>query len=140
MGCLIGIDFGTKRTGLACTDPDKIIASGLKNLPTPEVISFLKAYCEVEEVECFVIGKPLQKDGTPAEVETHIKEFIKSLEKKFPHQKIERYDERFTSKMALQAMIDGGLKKKQRAAKGMIDQVSATLILQSYLNYKTNTL
>lgn len=140
MGSLIGIDFGTKRTGLACTDPLKIIASGLKNLSTPEVIPFLKKYCEMEVVDTFVVGKPLQKDGTPAEVEVDIKNFIKKLQNQFPSQSIERYDERYTSKLAFQSMIDGGLKKKQRADKGMIDQVSATLILQSYLDFKANTL
>ena len=140
MGSLIGIDFGTKRTGLACTDPLKIIASGLKNLATPEVIPFLKKYCEMEDVDTFVVGKPLQKDGSPAEVEVDIKNFIKKLQNQFPSQSIERYDERYTSKLAFQSMIDGGLKKKQRADKGMIDQVSATLILQSYLDFKANTL
>lgn len=140
MGCLVGIDFGTKRTGLACTDPNKIIASGLKNLPTHQVISYLKEYCKTANVECFIVGKPLQKDGTPAQVESQIKVFLEALKENFPDCKIERHDERFTSKMALQAMIDGGLKKKQRADKGMVDQVSATLILQSYLNHKTNLL
>ena len=140
MGSLVGIDFGKKRTGLACTDPLKIIASGLKNLPTPEVIPFLKKYCETEQVDVFVVGKPLQKDGATSEVEMHILRFIKKLQNHFPEMTIERYDERYTSKMAVQSMIDGGLTKKKRADKGMIDQVSATLILQSYLDYKTNTL
>ena len=140
MACLVGIDYGTKRTGLACTDPNQLIASGLKNLPTSEVIPFLKAYCDQEKVAGFVVGKPLQKDGTPAPVETQISAFVTSLERHFPDCEINRYDERFTSKMALQAMIDGGLKKKQRADKGMVDQVSATLILQSFLNYRMNTL
>ena len=140
MGSLVGIDFGVKRTGLASTDPLKIIASGLKNLPTPEVIPFLKKYCETEQVDVFVVGKPLQKDGAPSEVEVHILKFIKKLQNHFPEMTIERYDERYTSKMAVQSMIDGGLTKKKRADKGMIDQVSATLILQSYLDYKTNTL
>ena len=140
MGSLVGIDFGKKRTGLACTDPLKIIASGLKNLPTPEVIPFLKKYCETEQVDIFVLGKPIQKDGAPSEVEVHILKFIKKLQNHFPEMTIERYDERYTSKMAVQSMIDGGLTKKKRADKGMIDQVSATLILQSYLDYKTNTL
>ncbi len=140
MGCLVGIDYGTKRTGLACTDPNKIIASGLKNLPTHQVISYLKEYCERETVDCFIIGKPLQKDGTPSQVESQIKVFVGELKKNFPNCKIERYDERFTSKMALQAMMDGGLKKKKRTDKGMVDQVSATLILQSYLNYKMNSI
>ena len=140
MGSLVGIDFGTKRTGLSCTDPLKIIASGLKNLATPEVIPFLKKYCEREEVDTFVVGKPLQKDGSQALVEVDIKNFIKKLQNQFPSQSIERHDERYTSKIAFQSMIDGGLKKKQRANKGMIDQVSATIILQSYFDFKTNTL
>ena len=140
MGCLVGIDYGTKRTGLAYTDPNKIIASGLKNLPTYQVISYLKQFCETETVDCFIVGKPLQKDGTPSEVESQIKVFVEELKRNFPDCKIERYDERFTSKMALQAMIDGGLKKKQRSDKGMVDQVSATIILQSYLNNKMNSI
>ena len=108
MGSLVGIDFGVKRTGLACTDPLKIIASGLKNLPTPEVIPFLKKYCETEQVDVFVVGKPLQKDGAPSEVEVHILKFIKKLQNHFPEMTIERYDERYTSKMAVQSMIDVG--------------------------------
>ncbi|MFQ3341439.1 MAG: putative Holliday junction resolvase [Flavobacteriaceae bacterium] len=140
MGSLIGIDFGTKKTGLACTDPGQIIASGLKNLPTQDVIPFLKKYCITEKVDAFIIGKPLQKDGSPSTVETQIILFIEKLQKYFRAQSIERHDERYTSKIAFQAMIDGGLKKKQRANKGMIDQVSATLILQSYLDYKKHTL
>ena len=140
MACLVGIDFGIKRTGLSCTDPNQMIASGLKNLPTAEVITFLEAYCQKEEVAAFIIGQPLQKDGSPSAVEERIQEFIRVLKNKFPNQSIARYDERFTSKLAVQAMVDGGLKKKQRKKKGMIDQVSATLILQSYLDFKTNTL
>ena len=140
MGCLVGIDYCTKRTGLAYTDPNKIIASGLKNLPTYQVISYLKQFRETETVDCFIVGKPLQKDGTPSEVESQIKVFVEELKRNFPDCKIERYDERFTSKMALQAMIDGGLKKRQRSDKGMVDQVSATIILQSYLNHKMNSI
>ena len=140
MGSLVGIDFGTKRTGLACTDAKKIIASGLKNLPTIEVIPFLKNYCKDIDVEAFIIGKPLQRDGSPAQVESKIDLFIKKLEKNFPSKNIERHDERFTSKMALQAIKLGGLKKKKRSDKGLIDKVSATLILQSYLNFKINRL
>ena len=140
MACLVGIDFGTKRTGLSCTDPNQMIASGLNNLPTSEVIPFLEDYCLKVEVATFVIGKPIQKDGSPSNVEHQIQDFIKALKIKFPNQIIERYDERFTSKIALQAMLEAGLKKKKRKEKGMIDQVSATLILQSYLDFKTNTL
>ena len=140
MGYLIGIDFGTKRTGLACTDTNKIIASGLKNLPTHQVISYLKTLCKTDSIDSFVIGRPLQKDGSIADVEIHIRAFIKMLKKNFPQHQIERYDERFTSKIAFQAMIDGGLKKKKRLDKGLLDQVSATLILQSYLDYKKDIL
>lgn len=140
MGCLVGIDFGSKRTGLSCTDPNQMIASGLNNLPTEEVLPFLKRYCQKEVVEAFVVGQPIQKDGLPSAVESQILEFIETLKQNFPNQKIERYDERFTSKMAVKSMIEGGLKKKKRADKGMIDQVSATLILQSFLDFKTNSL
>ena len=139
MACLVGIDFGLKRTGLSCTDPNQMIASGLNNLPTSEVLVFLKDYCQKEEIEAFVIGQPLQRDGTPSAVEIRIQDFIQELQNAFPKQRIERYDERFTSKMAVQTMLDGGLKKKKRKEKGIIDQVSATLILQSYLDFKTNT-
>ncbi len=140
MACLVGIDFGIKRSGLSCTDPNQIIASGLKNLPTAELMTFLEAYCHREEVSAFVIGQPLQKDGSPSAVEERIQEFIQVLKKKFPSQGIERHNEHLTSKLAVQAMVEGGMKKKQRNQKGMIDQVSATLILQSYLDYKTNIL
>ena len=140
MGCLVGIDFGTKRTGLSCTDPNQMIASGLNNLPTAEVLPFLKEYCQRENVDAFVIGQPLQRDGMPSSVETKIGEFIEALKRSFPNQKIERYDERFTSKIAMQSLIEGGLKKKKRADKGLIDKVSATLILQSFLDYKTNNI
>lgn len=140
MACLVGIDYGVKRTGLSYTDPSQIIASGLTHLPTTKVFSYLKEFCKKEEVEAFVIGQPLQKDGTPAAVEAGIKIFISELQQLFPEQKIKRHDERFTSKMAVQAMIDGGLKKQQRKNKGKIDQISATLILQSYLDFKTNSI
>ena len=139
MACLVGIDFGTKRTGLSHSDPNQIIASGLKNLPTVELITFLEMYCQREEVSGFVIGQPLQKDGTPSVVEEQIKQFIHVLKKKFPMQSIERQDERFTSKISVKAMLEVGMKKKQRKQKGIIDQISATLILQSYLDYKMNT-
>jgi len=140
MACLVGIDFGIKRTGVSCSDPNQIIASGLKNLPTAELMTFLETYCQKEKVSAFVIGQPLQKDGSPSAVEQRIQEFIQVLKKKFPRHGIERHDEHLTSKLAVQEMVKGGLKKKKRKQKGMIDQVSATLILQSYLDYKTNTL
>lgn len=139
MACLVGIDYGTKRTGLSYTDPNQIIASGLTNLPTNAVLSYLKDFCKKETVEAFIVGKPLQRDGTPSDVEAKILGFIKELQECFPQQEVKRYDERFTSKMAAQAIREAGLKKKQRSMKGRVDQVSATLILQSYLDAQTNS-
>lgn len=136
MGCLVGIDFGIKRTGLAYTDPNKTIATGLNNLPTNIVISYIQDYFKNEEVDAFIIGKPIQKDGTPSELENKIKNFILELKKYFPNKKIERYDERYTSKMAKQVIINLGIKKKKRTNKGLVDQISATIILQSYLDRK----
>lgn len=138
MGCLVGIDFGIKRTGLAYTDPNKTIATGLKNLPTNIVISYIQDYFKNEEVDAFIIGKPIQKDGTPSELENKIKNFILELKKYFPNKKIERYDERYTSKMAERVIINLGIKKKKRTNKGLVDQISATIILQSYLDRKNN--
>ena len=138
MGCLVGIDFGIKRTGLAYTDPNKMIATGLKNLPTNIVISYIQGYFKNEEVDAFIIGKPIQKDGTPSELENKIKNFILELKKYFPNKKIERYDERYTSKMAERVIINLGIKKKKRTNKGLVDQISATIILQSYLDRKNN--
>ena len=136
MGCLVGIDFGIKRTGLAYTDPNKMIATGLKNLPTNIVISYIQDYFKNEEVDAFIVGKPIQKDGTPSELENKIKNFILELKKCFPNKKIERHDERYTSKMAKQVIINLGIKKKKRTNKGLVDQISATIILQSYLDRK----
>lgn len=138
MGCLVGIDFGIKRTGLAYTDPNKTIATGLNNLPTNIVISYIQDYFKNEEVDAFIIGKPIQKDGTPSELENKIKNFILELKKYFPNKKIERHDERYTSKMAKQVIINLGIKKKKRTNKGLVDQISATIILQSYLDRKNN--
>lgn len=134
MGVLIGIDFGKKRTGLAHTDPGHIIASGLITVDTPSIISFLKNYHKETAIEKFVVGQPKQRDGNPSEVEHEILDFIDRLKKAFPMTMISRQDERFTSKMALNSLIDIGAKKKKRKDKGLIDEISATLILQSYIN------
>lgn len=134
MGIVIAIDFGEKRTGIAVTDPLKIIASGLDTLPTAAVVPFLVEYCATHTVETCVIGLPKQMDNTPSEVEPQIQQFIQALTKAIPQLPIARYDERFTSKMALQSMRDGGLKKQKRKNKGLVDKISATLLLQSYLN------
>lgn len=133
MGRILAIDFGKKRTGIAITDELKIIASGLTTVATGELLDFLKDYLSKEKVTLFLVGKPKQMNNLDSESEVLIKPFLKKLTTAFPHIPIERVDERFTSKMAFQTMIDGGLKKKQRRDKGLIDEISATIILQSYL-------
>ena len=133
MGRILAIDYGTKRTGIAITDELQLIASGLTTVPTNQLINFLNNYIETENVDLFLIGEPTQRDGTASDVEVHIKEFIKSFSEKFPQIEIKRVDERYTSKMAFQTMIDSGLKKKQRRNKALIDEISATIILQEYL-------
>lgn len=136
MGRILAFDYGTKRTGIAVTDPLQLIASGLKTVETSEILTFLKTYCNDEEVVLFVVGLPKQMNNLPSESEQFIKSFIRNLKRTFPEIPIKREDERFTSKMALQSMIDSGIKKKQRQNKAMVDEISATLILQSYLNRK----
>jgi len=136
MARLLAIDYGLKRTGIAVTDELQIIASGLTTVATSELISFLKDYTSKENVELFLVGEPKQMDNSPSESEAYIYPFIKELEKLFPDIEIKRVDERFTSKMAFKAMIDSGLKKNQRKNKALIDEISATLILQSYLYSK----
>lgn len=133
MGRILAIDYGTKRTGLAVTDPMQIIASGLTTIETRELIQYLKTYVATEEVEKFVVGEPKQMDNTASESEVHIQKFLEKLVKEIPNIPVVRVDERFTSKMAFQTMIDSGLKKKQRQNKALVDEISATLILQSYL-------
>lgn len=136
MARILAIDYGTKRTGIAVTDELQIIASGLTTVNTKELIPFLKKYISTETVELFLIGEPKQMDNTASESEVHIQKFIEALSKEIPQIQIKRVDERFTSKMAFQTMIDSGLKKKQRQNKALVDEISATLILQSYLYTK----
>ncbi|MDB4590781.1 Holliday junction resolvase RuvX [Flavobacteriaceae bacterium] len=136
MARLLAIDFGTKRTGIAITDEMQIIASGLTTVSTKDLISFLKDYFAKEDVELIVIGEPKQKDGTHSDVEVCIKNFIIKLVKAFPTLRIERMDERFTSKIALKTMIESGLSKKKRQNKSLVDEISATIILQDYLKIK----
>jgi len=130
---ILSIDYGTKRTGIAVTDELQIIASGLTTVDTKKIFSFLTTYLKNENVELFVIGEPKQLNNTESESEQFIKVFIKKLSTTFPKIPIKRVDERFTSKMAFQSMIDSGLKKKQRQNKALIDEISATIILQTYL-------
>jgi putative Holliday junction resolvase len=136
MGRILAIDYGTKRTGLAVTDEMQIIASGLTTVNTKELLVYLKDYVETEKVEKFVVGEPKQMNNTASESEVYIQKFLEKLTKQIPDIPVVRVDERFTSKMAFQTMIDSGLKKKQRQNKALIDEISATLILQSYLSSK----
>jgi putative holliday junction resolvase len=133
---ILAIDFGLKRSGIAVTDNLKIIASSLASITTDKLMGFLDDYLQKENVDTIVVGYPLNLDGTLTHVSAAVDEFIGKLSKKFPKVKIEKEDERLTSKMAVKAMVDGGVKKMKRRDKGLIDKVSATLILQSYLeNY-----
>ncbi len=136
MARILSIDYGQKRTGIAVTDDFQIIASGLTTIPSAELISFLKTYFSKENVETVIIGEPKQMNGLPSESAEIIEKFIVQFHAEFPTMKMERVDERFTSKMAFQTMIDSGLKKKQRQNKGLIDEIAATILLQDYLNYK----
>jgi putative pre-16S rRNA nuclease len=136
MGRILAVDYGKKRTGIAVTDELQIIASGLTTVVTKELLQFLKQYTSTEFVELILIGEPKQMDFTASESEALIATFIVKLKKLFPEIPIKRVDERFTSKIAFQTMIDSGLKKKQRKNKALIDEISATLILQSYLYSK----
>ncbi len=136
MARILAIDYGKKRIGIAITDKLQLIASGLTTVPTAKIFDFLKTYTHKENVELFLVGEPKQMDNTPSQSETLIIPFLKKLNELFPEIPIERVDERFTSKMAFQTMIDSGLKKKQRQNKALVDEISATIILQSYLTRK----
>jgi putative Holliday junction resolvase len=133
MARILAIDFGKKRTGIAVTDELQIIASGLTTVNTIDLLSFLKEYTSKEKVDLFIMGQPKQMDNSDSESEALMGPFIKKIEKLFPQIPMKRIDERFTSKMAFQTMIDSGMKKKQRRNKAMVDEISATIILQSYL-------
>lgn len=136
MARILSLDYGLKRTGIAVTDDFQIIASGLTTIPSTDIIPFLKTYFLKENVETVLIGEPKQMNGLPSESTEIIEKFISQFHTEFPNMKMERVDERFTSKMAFQTMIDSGLKKKQRQNKGLIDEIAATILLQDYLNYK----
>ncbi len=136
MARLLAIDYGTKRTGIAVTDELQIIASGLTTVVTKDLLSFLKDYISKENVELFIIGEPKQMNNEVSENEADIIPFIEKLKIAIPQIPIVRVDERFTSKMAFQTMIDSGLKKNQRKNKALVDEISATIILQSYLYSK----
>jgi len=136
MARIMAIDYGTKRTGLAVTDELQIIASGLSTVPTKELLVFLKDYTKKENVELFLVGEPKQMNFEASESEPEIVKFLNKLKNTLPNIPVKRVDERFTSKMAFQTMIDSGLKKNQRKNKALVDEISATIILQSYLYNK----
>jgi putative Holliday junction resolvase len=131
---IIAIDYGLKRTGLAVTDPLQIIATGLTTVESKELINFLKKYFAQEEVELIIIGEPKNLDDSDTHATPHVERIIKELQKTFPLIPIKKVDERFTSKMASRAMIDMGMKKKQRQNKALIDEIAATIMLQDYLS------
>lgn len=130
---ILSIDYGKKRTGLAVTDPLQIIAGGLGTVETSVLYEYIEAYIQREQVERIVIGKPMQPNGQPSENMVRVENFYNRWRKAHPEIPIEYYDERFTSVLAHRAMIDGGVKKKRRENKGLVDEISATIILQDYL-------
>ena len=136
MSRILAIDYGEVRTGIAVTDQLQIIASGLITVKTEDLIKFLIDYTNKEQVELFIVGLPKQMNNTESESEKHILNFLKQLKISLPKIPVKRIDERFTSKIAHQTMIDSGMKKKQRRNKGLVDEISATIILQSYLYSK----
>ena len=138
MGRIIAIDYGRKRTGLAVTDSLQMISNNLTTIKSDEIFDFLSEYFSKEEVEAIVVGYPKKLNNLPSESVKYINPFIQKLKKVFPGKEIFLMDERFTSKIAFQSMIDGGLKKKDRRNKELIDTISANLILQSYLDYRKN--
>ncbi len=133
MARILSIDYGKKRTGLAVTDPLQIIANGLATVSTSTLFDWLKEYVNREQVERIVIGEPRQPNGQPSENLARVQQFVNRWRKVMPQVPIEFFDERFTSVLAHQAMIDGGLKKKDRQNKGLVDEISATIILEDYL-------
>ncbi|MBB6001397.1 Holliday junction resolvase RuvX [Arcicella rosea] len=136
MGRILAIDYGSKRVGLAVTDPLKIIASALDTIHSKDVLEFLKTYVAREEVEAMVVGMPVNLDGEDTNNTPQVKGFVKGLKKAFPEMPIHLHDERFTSSMAMSAMIASGYSKKDRREKGNIDKISATIILQSFMESK----
>ena len=134
MSRILSIDYGGKRTGLAVTDPFKIIATGLTTVETPKLLDFLKNYFAKEPVELIIIGMPTNWDDSATHATPLVQKFIKELHKHFPTIPVKEVDERYTSKLASQAMLQMGLKKKQRRNKAMVDEIAATIMLQEYLN------
>lgn len=133
MGRIISIDYGRKRTGIAATDTLRLIANGVATVPSGEVVKFLSDYVSREPVDLFVVGLPKQMNNEPSENMRYVEAFVTHLKRSIPDIPVTYYDERFTSVLAHRAMIDGGLKKKRRQDKGLVDEISAVIILQAYL-------
>lgn len=138
MGRIMALDYGQKRVGIAVTDEGRIIANGLTTLHVKDVMSFLKDYISREKVDCIVVGEPRDMKNKASDASRYIEPFVKHLRKQFPAILVDRMDERFTSRMAFQTMIDAGLGKKDRRNKELVDTISATIILQSYLEFKSH--
>lgn len=135
-GRILAIDYGTKRTGLAVTDPLQIIANPLTTVPTDQLLQFLGSYFEKEKVVQIVIGEPIPDAGAISKVEIQIQKFIKRFRERYPHIPLDREDERFTTRMAHDTLIEGGAKRKTRQEKGLVDTIAAVIILQSYLGHR----
>ncbi len=133
----MSFDYGTKRIGLAVTDPLQMIATGLDNIHPKDIIEYLKKYLQTEQVETFVIGEPKQMDNTPSQSAMHVRGFVNLLKKTFPDIPVEMMDERFTSKMASAAILAGGVKKAGRQNKALVDTVSAVILLQSWMEQRS---
>ena len=138
MGRIIGIDYGVKRIGLAVTDPLQIFAPPLMTVMTTEFYKFITGYLETDDVDAFVIGYPVQMNNQPSASVTYINPFIKRLKKTYPEKHIYLADERFTSQMAIRTMVEGGVKKRDRQDKSMVDKISASIILQSFIDNRSN--
>lgn len=136
MARILGIDYGTKRTGIATTDPLQISVNGLDTVPTEEVFGYLKKYLATEEVEKIVVGEPMHMDGTPAQIAPQVNKFMQKLRELFPEVEVVSQDERFTSEDAKRIILESGVKKKKRRDKSLVDKVSAILILQDYLGHR----
>ncbi len=138
MGRIMALDYGRKRVGVAVSDPQRIIATGLDTIPAHQIFAFLETYLRQEEVDVIVVGQPVRLDNSPSEAQMFTEPFVKRLRKLYPDIQLERIDERFTSSIATRAIREAGAKKKDRQRKDLVDKVSATLILQSYMEMKTN--
>ena len=138
MGRYLAIDYGTKRTGLAVTDPLNMIATPLNTIASHELMHFISGYIHEVDVERLIVGRPVKLDNTPSETQKHVNRFVQAFKKRFPGITVEWMDERFTSSIAVQTMIAGGMKKKDRESRAHVDRISAVIILQSYLELQNN--